>query len=278
MVSRHEDAGKKTPDLSTRQASVLRAMVGAYVGEAAPIGSTTLANLLPVKISSASIRNTLAELTEMGLTEQPHKSAGRVPTERGLRLFVDRLLDPGSLGAYERHAIAVSMDEAREDSVVSVASQLLSECTHQLGFVVTPRLDCIVLKHVSLVRLSSERVLVVLYRAPPQSQTYPLWKEVHGEERLGLPSLPEFQEVLSQLRIDAQVDMLPALPPRGFDDHQQALEQLSGRLYLRAGTPQMAALEAMLPDWLEHVDGTWIIRGSEPLQPGLIRWRPEGTV
>jgi heat-inducible transcriptional repressor len=162
MVSRHENAAEKTPDLSDRQASVLRAMVGAYVGEAAPIGSTTLAHLLPVKISSASIRNTLAELTDMGLTEQPHKSAGRVPTEKGLRLFVDRLLDPGSLGAYERRAIAMSLDEAREDTFVNVASQLLSERTHQLGFVVTPRLDTIVLKHVSLVRLSSERVLVVL--------------------------------------------------------------------------------------------------------------------
>jgi len=137
-------------------------MVSAYVGEAAPIGSATLSHLLPVKLSSASIRNTLAELTQLGLAEQPHPSSGRIPSERGLRLFVDQLLDRDDLGAYERRSIAVSVDEADEDAVMHVTSQLLSECTHQLGFVVTPRIDRIVLQHVSLVRLSSERVLVVL--------------------------------------------------------------------------------------------------------------------
>ena len=162
----------------------------------------------------------------------------------------------------------VSLVESTWDKAEVEAADLVL-CVHVLY--VVPEIEAFVRK---LEAHARERVLVVLYRAPPQSQTYPLWKEVHGEERLGLPSLPEFQEVLSQLRIDAQVDMLPALPPRGFDDHQQALEQLSGRLYLVPGTPQMATLEAMLPDWLEQVDGTWIIRGTEPLQPGLIWWRP----
>ena len=87
--------------------------------------------------------------------------------------------------------------------------------------------------------------------------------------------MPEFQEVLSQLGIDAQVEMLPPQPPRGFDDQQKALEQLSRRLYLAAGTPKKAALEALLPDLLEQVDGTWIIRGAKPMQPGLVWWRPE---
>ena len=154
-------------DLSARQASVLRAIVHAYVGEAAPIGSQTLTHLLPMHISPASVRATLAELAGMGLVEQPHTSSGRIPTEQGLRLFVDRLLDPKQLDAsnvasLELRNITYSVDEAKPDSVVNVASQLLSECTRQLGFVVTPRLERIVLSRISLVRLSSERVLVVL--------------------------------------------------------------------------------------------------------------------
>jgi len=153
------EAGLK---LNARQAVVLRAMVSAYVGEASPIGSATLSHLLPVNLSSASIRTTLAELTRLGLAEQPHPSAGRIPTERGLRFFIDELLDPTHLGAYERRAIASSVDAAEVDSVMQVASQLLSERTHQLGFVVTPRIDRIVLQHVSLVRLTTDRVLVVL--------------------------------------------------------------------------------------------------------------------
>ncbi len=150
------------PELSPRQAAVLRAMVTAYVGEATPIGSATLSSLLPINISAASVRATLVDLTRLGLAEQPHPSAGRVPTQRGLRLFVDRLLDPTALVASERRAIAYSVDEAAADGVVQVASQLLSERTHQLGFVVTPRLDRVVLQHMSLVRLAGNRVLVVL--------------------------------------------------------------------------------------------------------------------
>jgi heat-inducible transcriptional repressor len=137
-------------------------MVTAYVGEAAPIGSATLSHLIPAKLSSASIRSTLAELVRLGLAEQPHPSAGRVPTERGLRFFVDQLLDPAVLGAYERRTIAYSVDEAAVDGVIRVASQLLSDLTHQLGFVVTPRLDRVVLQHVSLVRITTDRILVVL--------------------------------------------------------------------------------------------------------------------
>ena len=122
---------------------------------------------------------------------------------------------------------------------------------------------------------ANQRVLVVLFEAPPQSQTYALWKQVHGEERLALPSLPEFQDVLSQLGVDFHLDMLPTQPPRGFDDHQQALEQLSDRLYLVAGTPQMARLEALLPDLLEEIDDVLAIRGSQPLKPGLVWWYPK---
>jgi len=167
VPARQPEVACESHDLSERQAAVLRAIVHAYVGEAAPIGSQTLTHLLPMHISPASVRATLAELAGLGLVEQPHKSSGRIPTEQGLRLFVDRLLDPKQLDAsnvasYEVRNITYSVDEAEPDSVVNVASQLLSDCTHQLGFVVAPRLERIVLSRISLVRLSSERVLVVL--------------------------------------------------------------------------------------------------------------------
>jgi len=149
-------------DLSSRQASVLRAMVMAYVGSAAPVGSKTVSHVLPVNLSPASIRNTLAELTELGLVEKPHRSAGRVPTEAGLRRFVDELLAPHDLAAYERRTIEHSLDDAVADSLASIASQLLSERTRQLGFVVAPRIDRVALQHVSLVRLTTDRVLAVL--------------------------------------------------------------------------------------------------------------------
>lgn len=120
-----------------------------------------------------------------------------------------------------------------------------------------------------------EKVLVVLFQDPPQSQIYPIWQMVHGEERIPLPSLPQFREVLSQLGIEASVEMLPQLPHRGFDDREQALEQLTGRLYLAPGSSQLAKLEEILPDLLQETDNGFIIKGSQQLQPGLVSWRPE---
>jgi heat-inducible transcriptional repressor len=96
------------------------------------------------------------------LLEKPHASAGRIPTEAGLRLFVDQLLDPQDLGEWERRDIAGSLDSATGGGVARLASELLSRRSRQLGFVLAPRLHRIVLGHVAFVRVSSERVLAVL--------------------------------------------------------------------------------------------------------------------
>ena len=121
-----------------------------------------------------------------------------------------------------------------------------------------------------------ERVLVVLYDAPPQSQNYPLWKRVHGEERLPLPALPQLEEVLRELGIAAHVEMLGSQQHRTFDSLQQALEQLSGRLYLAPGSPKRIQLEGVLPEMLEEEDGAFRIRGASPLELVLVWWRPGG--
>ena len=80
--------------LSDRQQRVLRALVSAYVAEAEPVSSTMVSHLLPIALSSASIRNTMAELEARGLVQKPHASSGRVPTPNGIRIFVDDLLSP----------------------------------------------------------------------------------------------------------------------------------------------------------------------------------------
>ncbi|MGI9590754.1 MAG: heat-inducible transcriptional repressor HrcA, partial [Myxococcota bacterium] len=152
----------ETPILSERQGAVLRAVVASYVGEATLIGSRMISHLLPVPLSAASIRNTLAELSELGLVDKPHASSGRVPTASGLRRFVDELMPPGAVAPFQQRELAIRLDRAEGEGVVSVASELLSEHTRQLGFVVAPRLEHLVLRHVSVVRLSRERLLVVL--------------------------------------------------------------------------------------------------------------------
>lgn len=162
----HDDAGRNpdhaTPALSSRQGTVLRAVVASYVGEATPVGSQTLARALAVHLSAASIRNTMVELTRLGLLEQPHTSAGRIPTELGLRVFVDELLDSGASGAYDERGLSAPLDDAQPDGLMRAACALLSARSRQLAFAVPPRVERELLRHVSLVRLSSEQVLVVL--------------------------------------------------------------------------------------------------------------------
>ncbi|MFP8874394.1 MAG: hypothetical protein VCB42_07675, partial [Myxococcota bacterium] len=150
------------PSLGERQRMVLRAVVATYVAEAAPASSSMVSHLLPVALSSASIRNTMADLATLGLIEKPHASAGRIPTEVGLRFYVDQLLDATVLTDYERRTLTNECDDIGAERVVSWVSRLLSSRTHQLGFVLSPRIDRMRLRHVSFVRVARDRLLVVL--------------------------------------------------------------------------------------------------------------------
>ena len=152
-------------ELTERQRSVLRALVASYVSGAAPVGSETISNLLSVRLSPASVRNTLGELAGLGLIQKPHASSGRVPTEEGIRHFVDRLLALGQVGQYERRSLDRSFESVHAAHTVQLASQVLSDHTRQLGFVVAPRIERIALQHISFVRLAADRVLAVLVDA-----------------------------------------------------------------------------------------------------------------
>jgi heat-inducible transcriptional repressor len=148
--------------LSERQAEVLRVVVSSWIGQAAPVASEAIAQLLPVACSSATVRSTLAELAELGLVTKPHASAGRFPTEAGLRLFVRRLVGTRPLAREEMRDLAALVRDGDPERSRRAASRLLSERTRQLGFVLSTRIADVELRHVSLVRLSTSRVLAVL--------------------------------------------------------------------------------------------------------------------
>lgn len=149
-------------ELTERQASVLRALVAAYVGQAGPVASTTLSHLMPTPLSPASIRNTLAELHDRGLIAKAHASAGRVPTAMGLRVFVDELLEVGFLGPHHRRLLDRAFDSVEPGAAPRQASHLLSEHTRQLGFVLAPRVERLRLRTIHLVPVAAGRILAVL--------------------------------------------------------------------------------------------------------------------
>jgi heat-inducible transcriptional repressor len=157
------------PGLDPRSAAVLREIVEQYVETGEPVGSRTLSRRLPLTLSPATIRNVMADLTEAGLLYSPHVSAGRLPTDRGLRLFVDGLLQFGELAEEEREAIDLALvghGRSLQDTL-SEASKLLAGLSSAAGLVLAPKAEG-ALKHIEFVPLASGRALVVLVSSDGQ--------------------------------------------------------------------------------------------------------------
>ncbi|MFD1719505.1 heat-inducible transcriptional repressor HrcA [Georgenia deserti] len=146
-----------------RRLDVLRAIVQDYVATREPVGSKILVERHSLGVSPATIRNDMAVLEENGLIAQPHTSAGRVPTDKGYRLFVDRIDSVKPLSAAERRAIQGLLDEAVDlDDVVERTVRLLAQLTHQVAVVQYPSLKRLSLRHLELVPLTPHRLLVVI--------------------------------------------------------------------------------------------------------------------
>jgi heat-inducible transcriptional repressor len=152
-------------NLNQRSREIFRRIVDSYLMTGEPVGSRHLSRLLPMALSPASIRNVMQDLEELGLIYAPHTSAGRLPTEIGLRFFVDSFLELGDIGRDEREQIEAQVKAAFQDknleTVLGEAMTLLSGLTRGAGIVVTIK-DNARLKHIEFVRLEPERALAVL--------------------------------------------------------------------------------------------------------------------
>jgi heat-inducible transcriptional repressor len=149
--------------LGERPREVFRLLVETFLASGEPVGSRTLSQRLPLSLSPASIRNVMADLEAMGLLYAPHTSAGRAPTEKGLRLFVDGLLEVGELAPDERVAIESRMTGSgrRLEDLLTQATQSLSGLSRCAGLMVTTKQDA-VLKHVEFVGAGPGKALVIL--------------------------------------------------------------------------------------------------------------------
>lgn len=152
-------------ELDQRSREIFRQIVESYIETGDPVGSRTLSRALPINLSPASVRNVMADLEESGLIFAPHTSAGRLPTELGLRLFVDGLLQVGSLSDPDRREIEAQVSLRNTDQTVeeylSDATNLLSGLSQCAGVVLTPKKN-LRLKHLEFVSLDPSRALVVM--------------------------------------------------------------------------------------------------------------------
>jgi heat-inducible transcriptional repressor len=152
-------------DLNDRSREIFRQIVESYLATGDPVGSRNLSRILPMTLSPASVRNVMADLEAAGLVYAPHTSAGRLPTELGLRFFVDAMLEIGDVSAEERARIEAQMKVAASghtlETALAEASMLLSGVSRAAGVVVTSKSNA-QLKHIEFVRLDPTRALVVL--------------------------------------------------------------------------------------------------------------------
>ena len=150
--------------LSEREKQILYNLIDYYIASAGPVGSRVIASKFKMGISSATIRNTLQDLEEMGLVQQPHASAGRIPTDLGYRVYVDYLLKPELLTQSEKEAIkSTVLKEGRGiNEILSQTCKVLGDITHQLGVTIAPKFEEGSLKRLELIPIAEERIMVVV--------------------------------------------------------------------------------------------------------------------
>ncbi|PYE87444.1 heat-inducible transcriptional repressor HrcA [Phyllobacterium leguminum] len=152
--------------LDQRSRDIFRRIVESYLGDGEPVGSRNLSRLLPLALSPATIRNVMSDLEQLGLIYAPHVSAGRLPTQIGLRFFVDAFLEIGDLPPEERKSIETQVRAAggahSMEKVLTEASQILSGLSRGAGLVLATKAEGGALKHIEFVRLEPTRALAVL--------------------------------------------------------------------------------------------------------------------
>jgi heat-inducible transcriptional repressor len=182
-------------ELSERERQVLEAVIRSYVETAEPAGSRTISRRFGLGISPATIRNTMSDLEEKGFLYHPHTSAGRIPTDKAYRVYVDGLMRLEPLALPERERLAEDIGERGSaiETILRRAAQSLGVLTQELGVALGPRLDQTILHRLELVRMNSERLILVLTLRGGAVRT--IFIEIAGE--IADEAIAEVQQVLN---------------------------------------------------------------------------------
>jgi heat-inducible transcriptional repressor len=183
--------------LSERSRHILEAIIEDYINTAEPVGSRTVSRRHAMSLSPASIRNVMADLEEMGFLASPHTSAGRVPTEKAYRLYVDALLGLRRIARDEREEIRKRCSLTGKDigHVLKETSRVLSSISHYMGIVVAPRFTANVFRHIEFLKLGERRLLAILVSQNGAVQN----KIIETDEELQFDDLVRMSNYLNEL-------------------------------------------------------------------------------
>jgi len=211
-------------EMNDRSREVFRRVVESYLNSGDPVGSRTLTRSMSEKLSAATIRNTMQDLEFLGLLDSPHVSAGRIPTQLGLRMFVDGLMEVGTIDDQDRAKIESSMgrDDGNVTSLLDQVGAALSGITRSASLVLAPKQETAI-KHIEFVSLSPDRALVVL-----------VFADGHVENRLFAPppgqtpsSMREAANFLNAIAEGRRLSELRPLIAAEIARHRQEIDSLA---------------------------------------------------
>lgn len=184
--------------LDDRSKLLLKALVERYIADGQPVGSRTLSRASGLELSPATIRNVMSDLEELGLIASPHTSAGRIPTARGYRLFVDTMLTVQT-GHYTSHSLAPDQPQ----KVISNAANLLSSLSQFVGVVIAPRRTS-AFRHIEFLRLSEKRLLVIIVSPDGDVQNRVIYTELDYQQ----PQLVEAANFLNSHYVGLEIEQV----------------------------------------------------------------------
>ncbi len=263
-------------EMNDRSREVFRRLVETYLATGEPVGSRTLSRSLSEGVSPATVRNVMQDLADLGLLDSPHVSAGRVPTQMGLRLFVDGILEVGDVSAPEKVEIERTLVGNQHDitAILDRAGMLLSDLTHGASLVLAPKTEAPI-RHIEFVSLSPDRALVVLVTADGNVENR-LFVPPLGLTPSAMRSAANFLNAILQGRTLSEMHGLAVWS----EDAEGGRDRLivRGRSHLLEGAEDAAQLErirelfddlerkrdlAQLLDLTEKGDGVRVFIGSE---------------
>lgn len=239
---------KEELSLNDRAREILHWAIFDFVATGRPVGSRRIARRSRERLSAATIRNIMADLEEMGYLRQPHASAGRVPTDKGYRFYVDYMLEPHEISARDREIIDRSLrpDDSVEHLMVRT-SQLLSRVSNNMGIVVSPQISRVTVQHIQFVKLIENRILVVLVSHSGLVQN----RVIHVDEDFSQTDLDQAGRYIVEnfkdktlLEIKAEIQQIIRQEKALYDKFMQRVILLSTETF--AGSPEETQSELYL--------------------------------
>lgn len=241
------------PETNAKEQMLLKHLVEQYILDGTPVGSKTLADNPKLNISSATIRNVMADLEAKGYVSSPHTSAGRIPTQQGYRLFVDNLLTLQPINRIDLTQVSGQLDpDMTAQELVESASAILSEVTQMAGLVTIPRRDRTILRHLEFLPLSDQRVLVILVLDDHEVQN----RVIQTEQTYSEIQLREASNYLNQSYVGQDVTQIRR---RLIDSMQNDKDSMNSLMTLA-----IDIAEQSLPQEAEN-SGDYVLAGQENL-------------